>query len=434
MTNENLVVEYLSVHDIKPYKTNPRTHADKQVHQIANSITEFRFNNPLLVDENNEIIAGHARLMAAQRLKMERVPVIRLSHLTPQQKRLYRIADNRLTEKGQWDVDLLKFEFGELEALNLDIDLTITGFEMGELDVMLAQSTADEELNKAPFIAPGEIVSKPGDIWLLGKHRIICGDSLKRETFEALMGDKRADVVFEDSPYNMRINGEVCGKGSAKHAEFAFASGEMSSEEFQNFLKTNFSLAAEFSKDGSIHFQCMSWRSVKEIMLAAEGVYTELKNVCVWCKSNAGMGSLYRSQHELIFVFKNGTAPHINNVELGKNGRYRTNVWFYRGLNSFGSDRELLNMHPTVKPVEMIVEALLDVSNRGGIVLDGFAGSGSTLIAAEKTKRICYGIELEPLYIDTTIRRFETLTGKDAVHAASGKTYKEVLQEKKNDK
>ncbi|WP_424244244.1 DNA modification methylase [Elusimicrobium posterum] len=427
MEKQNLKLEYLPIEDIEPYKNNPRKHKEKQVRQIINSISEFNFNNPIIIDENNEVLAGHGRLLAAKKLQIEKVPTIRLTHLTAEQKRLYRIADNKLTENGEWDKDLLKLEFKELK--DIEISLDITGFEMPQIEGFVAgKEELDEKLNDIPKVEEGEIVSKLGDIWQLGNHRIICGDSLKRATFEALMEDKKADIIFADSPYNLKINGQVCGKGAVKHEEFAMASGEMSSEEFQNFLRTTFALQAEFSKDGSIHFQCMDWRNVKEIMLAAEGVYTELKNICVWNKDNGGMGSLYRSKHELIFVFKNGTAPHINNVELGKNGRYRTNVWDYVGLNSFSGDRDLLKIHPTCKPVEMIRDAIYDVSSRANIVLDAFLGSGSTLVAAEKTKRICYGIELEPKYIDTAIKRWETLTKKDAVHIVSNQTYKSKLK------
>jgi DNA modification methylase len=426
----DLKVEYLPLAEIKPYKSNPRKHADKQVQQIANSIKEFRFNNPLLVDENGEIIAGHGRFMAAQSLNIESVPVIRLSHLTPNQKRLYRIADNKLTENGQWDVDLLKFEFAEIEALDLDIDLNITGFETGEIDLMMTHKAANEKLNSVPFISENEIVSKVGDVWQLGPHKIICGDSLKKETFDALMPNQKADMVFTDPPYNVEIDGHVCGNGATKHKDFAMASGEMNSLEFQNFLRINFELLKEFTRAGSIHFICMDWRHCKEVMLAAEGIYNSLKNICVWNKDNGGMGSLYRSKHEFIFVYKNGASPHINNIELGKHGRYRTNVWDYAGVNSFGKNRDDLKLHPTVKPVEMIMDAIMDISKRSDIVLDSFLGSGSTLIAAEKAKRICYGIELEPLYIDTTIRRWEDFTKQDAVLLSNGKTYKELLKEK----
>lgn len=429
--NTELKVEYLAVSDIKPYAKNPKKHDEKQVRQIATSISEFNFNNPLIIDENSEIIAGHGRWLAARELNLASVPVIRLTHLKPHQKRLYRIADNKLTENGQWDVDLLKIEFSEIEALDLDIDLNITGFDTGELDLMMTHKAASEKLNNIPFIPENEIVTKLGDIWQLGPHKIICGDALKKETFTTLMDGKIADMVFTDPPYNVEIHENVCGYGAIKHKEFAMASGEMNSVEFQHFLSTSFTLLKEFSQKGSIHFICMDWRHSKEILLAADGIYKSLKNICVWNKENGGLGSMYRSKHEFIFVYKNGATSHHNNIRFGKYGRTRTNVWDYAGINSFGKNRADLKFHPTVKPVEMIKDAIVDVSPRNGIVLDCFLGSGSTLIAAEKSKRICYGIELEPLYVDTSIRRWQEATKQEAVDIKTGKTYNQLLSAKK---
>lgn len=432
---KTLEVKYLPVEKINRYEQNAKLHSPKQVTQIRKSIESFGFLNPILLDDNWEIIAGHGRLEAALQAGMKEVPAILLEHLTEGQKKAYRLADNKLTELGEWDVEKLQIEFQAIEMLSPEISLDITGFGTGELDniMNIGAKEADPTENNIPFIQEDEIVSREGYIWLLGNHKIICGNSLLKETFISLMSDKKADMIFGDPPYNVKINGHVCGKGTCQHKEFAMASGEMNSEEFKNFLKQSFILLKEFSKDGSLHYLCMDWRHLKEILYAGE-IYDEIKALCVWSKNNAGMGSLYRSQHELIFVFKNGKASHINNVELGKNGRYRTNIWSYNGVNSFGKERENLKTHPTPKPVEMIKDAIFDVTNRGDIVLDNFLGSGSTLIAAEKTRRICYGIEIEPLYIDTTIRRYEELTGKDVVHLKSGKTYKELLAQKKEGK
>ncbi len=434
----NLQIEYLPTADIKPYEQNPKIHKSKQVEQIAKSITQFNFNNPILTDEKNVIIGGHGRLLAAQKLGLTEVPVIKLMHLSEAQKRAYRIADNKLTENGQWDVDLLKLEFCELEKLELDFSLDITGFDIADIDVILDESLTqkttelDEKSNTVPFVDENEIVSKTGDIWLLGKHKIICGNSVEKETYQDLFADKKADMIFTDPPYNVKVDGHVCGLGKVKHKEFKMASGEMSSEKFQNFLQSNFELLKDFSKNGSLHYICMDWRHIKEISNAGYEVFDEFKNLCVWNKDNGGMGSLYRSKHELVFVFKNGNRSHQNNIELGSHGRYRTNVWDYPGVNSFGGDKDKLNMHPTVKPVEMVRDAILDVSSRGDIVLDTFLGSGTTLIAAEQCGRICYGMELEPLYIDTTIRRWQEISGKSAVQEQTGKTYRELLEEKIN--
>ena len=434
--NCDLRVVYTPLDTLTEYPNNPRHHDTKQLIKIQNSIEKFGFINPILVDEHNEIIAGHARLAAARLAHLPQVPVIRLEHLSTAQKKAYRIADNKLAELGTWSIENLQLEFQELEKLDLDFSLGITGFDMGDIDLILEgkEAKADPKANNIPFIPDNEVVTREGDIWILGEHRIICGNSLQKETLSPLMEDKKADMVFTDPPYNVKINGHVCGAGNVQHKEFKFASGEMTVEEFTQFLKTSFELLCMFSKDGSLHYICMDWRHIKEIMTAAE-VYDQFKNLCVWRKDNAGMGSFYRSQHELIFMFKHGKEPHINNVELGIHGRYRTNVWNYAGVNTPSAENaEKRAMHPTVKPVELIKDAILDASNRGGVVLDTFLGSGSTLIAAEKAGRICYGVELEPKYVDTAIRRYESLGEKYiAIHAASGKTYQELLSAKRTE-
>ena len=434
--NCDLTVVYTPLDTLTEYPNNPRQHDTKQLIKIQNSIENFGFINPILVDEHNEIIAGHARLAAARLAHLPQVPVIRLEHLSTAQKKAYRIADNKLAELGTWSIENLQLEFQELEKLDLDFSLGITGFDMGDIDLILEgkETKADPKANNIPFIPDNEVVTREGDIWILGEHRIICGNSLQKETLSQLMEDKKADMVFTDPPYNVKINGHVCGAGNVQHKEFKFASGEMTVEEFTQFLKTSFELLCMFSKDGSLHYICMDWRHIKEIMTAAD-VYDQFKNLCVWRKDNAGMGSFYRSQHELIFMFKHGKEPHINNVELGIHGRYRTNVWNYAGVNTPSVENaEKRAMHPTVKPVELIKDAILDASNRGGVVLDTFLGSGSTLIAAEKAGRICYGVELEPKYVDTAIRRYESLGEKYvAIHAASGKTYQELLSAKRTE-
>ena len=333
---------------------------------------------------------------------------------------------------------MLKLEFSEIEklALNLEdeLNLDITGFDFKEIDVLLADNKsnekADEKLNSVPYVPENEIVSQHGDVWLLGKHKIICGDSLQGETYQRLFEEVKANMVFIDSPYNVKIQGHVCGAGQTKHKEFAFGSGEMNEAEFISFLKTSMANIAKYSAENSIHYICMDWRHISELLSASRDIYPQMLNMVVWCKKNGGMGSFYRSQHELIFVFQNGKGSHVNNVELGKHGRYRTNVWHYAGVNSFGSEQKNLKMHPTVKPVELVRDAILDASKRGDIVLDAFLGSGTTLIAAEKAGRVCYGIEYEPLYIDTIIRRYHELTGNWAIHQSSQKSYEQLLQEK----
>jgi len=429
---DKLSIQYIPIKNIKPYENNARVHDEKHVLQIVSSIKTFDFTNPILIDENNEILAGHGRWLAATNLNLETVPCVRISYLTDSQKRAYRIADNKLTINGAWDENLLGLELKDLSALNLDFNLNVTGFELPEIDLMIQNldKTEEDPLDEIPEVEDKDIVSQPGDLWQLDNHIIYCGDSLKSESYELLMGDKRARMIFTDAPYNVKIDGHVCGAGKVHHDEFAMASGEMSREEFTQFLKTAFTNIRNYSVDGSIHYLCMDWRHIIEITTACDDVYTEMKNLCVWNKASGGMGSLYRSKHELVFVYKNGIASHINNVELGKHGRYRTNVWDYAGVNSFGEERDKLKLHPTVKPVQMIIDAVMDTSNRGDIVLDAFLGSGSTLIACEKSGRICRGIELEPKYIDVTIKRWQTMTGKDAVNITTGKTYNELLGKK----
>ena len=423
-----LDVEVLAIGSLKPYDRNPRTHSDKQINQIANSIRQFGFTNPVLVDSDLGVIAGHGRIEAAKLLGIGEVPTIRLDHMTEAQKRAYVIADNRLAENAGWDRELLALELHYLSDLNLDFDATITGFETAEIDVLIQgidlDGTGDlaDEVPEIDDLVPP--VSRVGDRWELGSHRLLCANATKAESFDSLLQGEKAQMGFVDPPYNVRIDGHVCGLGAIKHREFQMAAGEMSEPEFIAFLKTTLGHLAAFSDDGSIHFVCMDWRHCYELTSAGRGVYSELKNLCVWNKDNGGMGSLYRSKHELVFVFKNGTGPHINNIELGRHGRYRTNVWDYAGINTMRAGRmDDLAMHPTVKPTALIADAILDCSKRHGIVLDCFGGSGTTLLAAEKTGRRGYLMELDPAYVDVTIKRYQKLTGKAAKHAATGLTF-----------
>jgi len=260
-------------------------------------------------------------------------------------------------------------------------------------------------------------MTQRGDLWLLGEHRVLCADALIAESYVRLLGGERADMVFADPPYNVAIEGNVSGHGATKHDDFAMATGEMSPAEFAKFLQDSFSLVGQHSIDGAIHFICMDWRHLEELLGATKTIYSELKNICVWNKSNAGLGSLYRSKHEFIFVFKNGTKPHVNNIDLGRFGRSRSNVWDYAGHNGFNGTKSKLVLHPTVKPVALVADAIRDCSNRNNIILDPFSGSGTTLIAAEKTGRKARLIEIDPRFVDVTIRRWQNLTGGTAVKA-----------------
>ena len=428
-TIRDLKVETTPVSALKPYVNNARTHSKRQVRQIANSITQWGWINPIIVDADNLILAGKGRWDAAQLLGIKTVPTIRIGKMTEAQKRAYIIADNKLALNAGWDSQLLAIEFNELVKIDPAFDPTLTGFDMGEIDVLIGE-TNPEAIDKAdllPKLDPSfPPVTQPGDLWRVGWHRLICTDAREARAFESLMVGEHAAMAFADPPYNVRIDGHASGLASEPR-EFAMASGEMDEAEFIAFLKRCLGLTATHTREGAIHFVCMDWRHLYELLTAGRDVYHELKNICVWAKTSAGMGSLYRSQHECVAVFKKGSARHINNVELGRQGRYRTNVWSYPGMNSFGAERsEALAMHPTVKPVALVKDAILDCSNRGDIVLDPFVGSGTTLVAAEMVGRRVFGIEIDPQYVDVALRRFRTLTGVEPVHALTGLTFTET--------
>jgi len=430
----NFLVEWLPVAALRPDPRNPRLHSARQIKQIGRSIASFGFNVPLLVDRDNRVIAGHGRLAAARHLGLDEVPVLRLEHLSAAQAKAFAIADNRLCEIAAWDAKLLGEVFGELAALDLDFSLEATGFSMAEIDLTIEAAGRPAEAVPDPAdqpvdVATGTPVSRVGDLWRLGRHRVLCGDATDQASYSALTQGDQAGAVFTDPPYNVAVNGHVSGQGAIRHREFPMASGEMSEAEFTRFLTIALGLLARHTSAGSIQYICMDWRHLRELLSAAAAASAEILNLCVWVKSNAGLGSFYRSQHELIVVCKTGTGPHRNNVELGKHGRHRTNVWTYPNVSSFGRPGEeghLTALHPTPKPVAMIADALLDSSARGEIVLDPFLGIGSTLIAAERVGRIAYGIELDPLYVDATVRRWQRYGGEVAIHAATGDSFNDI--------
>jgi DNA modification methylase len=428
----DLKIEMRPIAVLKPYAHNPRTHSARQVRQLADSIQQFGFTNPILLDPENGVIAGHGRIEAAKLMGLEAVPTIRLDEMSEAQKRAYVLADNKLAENAGWDRQLLALELQYLSKLDLDFDLSVTGFATAEIDLLIGEieiGQTVEQVDEVPPVAV-EAVSRPGDLWLLGEHRLLCADATKAVSFERLLDGAEAQMVFIDPPYNVPIGGHVCGGGTIRHREFVMASGEMSEAQFIAFLQGSFEQLAAHSGDGSLHFICMDWRHLFELLSAGRAVYTELKNLCVWNKDNGGLGSLYRSKHELVFVFKRGTGTHINNVELGRFGRNRTNVWDYAGVNTLREGRlDDLAMHPTVKPVALVADAMRDCSKRDGIVLDCFGGSGTTLIAAAQTGRRGYLMELDPLYVDVTIRRFEQLIGTTAIHADTGLSFAQLQNE-----
>ena len=417
------IVESVPVTALRPWERNARTHSKKQVRQIAESIRRFGFTNPVLIDGERTILGGHGRVEAAKLLGMTEVPTLRIETMSAAEKRAYVLADNKLAQNAGWDEQILAEELKGLLAMDLDFDIGITGFEIPEIDSLVEGLSVEEPGAPEDDVIPDEAPARcrPGDIWYLGGHRVACGNALDPAVVSALMGGAKARMAFTDPPYNVPIDGHVGGSGAVKHREFAMASGEMTRVEFTAFLRTAFQRLTEASVDGSIHFVSMDWRHMAEILSAGEDTFSEFKNLIVWAKDNGGMGTFYRSRHELIFVFKNGTAPHINSFELGQHGRHRTNVWNYRGVNSFRPGRmDELRLHPTVKPVQMIADAIKDVSGRGDIVLDLFGGSGSTLIAAHKTGRRAFLCECDPIYCDRIIRRWEVYANDEAEQIACG--------------
>jgi DNA modification methylase len=426
-------IEYTPVRELRPHPNNPRTHSKKRLRQIANSIEQFGFCNPILIDDGKQVIAGWGRAQASKLLGIDAVPTCRLSHLREADKRAYLLADNRLAEKAGWDRELLAIELQGL--IELDVDIELTGFEMAEVDLILeeareASSAPSGPEDQAPEPSPGRAVSQTGDLWLLGSHHLLCGDVRDKAAYDQLLAGAQAEFIFTDPPYNVAIDGHVSGLGRIRHREFMMASGEMTETEFTAFLETVFGLLVANSVDGSIHQICMDWRHAWEMLAAGRAVYSELKNLCVWNKSNAGMGSFYRSKHELVFAWKSGTAAHVNNFELGQHGRHRTNVWDYAGVNTMTGRREDLAMHPTVKPTGLVADAIKDCSRRGGLVLDPFCGSGTVLIAAERTGRKARALEIDPLYVDVAVRRWQSYSGKPAILAQSNEPFESIEKQR----
>lgn len=431
----DLAITSRPIASLRPDAKNARLHPPKHVKQLAASIRAFGFNVPVLVDATGAVIAGHGRLLAAQQLGWSEVPSITLEHLSPAQVQAYRIADNRLTDCSTWDERLLAENLKELSEADLDFDLEAIGFDLPEIDLRIQSlGELDEEPEGFSDVhTDGPAVSTIGDVWQLGSHRIACGNALDPNVYEALLGGDRAAMVITDPPYNVPIAGHVNGKGRIQHREFAMASGEMSQAAFTQFLSQALAAMRAACTPGALLYCFMDWRHLREITAAGDAQQLELKNVCIWDKGCGAMGSLYRSQHELVFVYKVPGGNHTNNVQLGKYGRNRTNVWAYAGINSFSrqtGEGNLLALHPTVKPVALVADAILDASQRGDVVLDPFLGSGSTIIAAEKAGRFGRGVELDPGYIDTAVKRWQRLTGQRAVHATSGLTFDAVAEER----
>jgi DNA modification methylase len=439
MTSRKLAVEYLPVSSLQPDTKNARLHSDKQVRQIAKSIEAFGFNVPVLIDARLQVMAGHGRLKACERLGIAEVPVIRLEHLSKHQRRAFMMADNRLTENSEWDNRLLGEQLKILSEAELDFSLEVTGFEIEEINVMIedlspASEGADEPADAVP--EPSSVqVSRIGDIWQLGKHRVLCGDTLSHDSYKSVMGDSLANMIFTDPLTNVPIGGNGSGKRKTCQRDLLMASGDMGEAEITHFLSEVFARLATYSLPASLHYICIDWRHMKELLAAGPAAYSELKDVCVWVKNKAVVGSLYRSQHELVFVFKHGESPHHHNLKFRRFGRSRSNLWHYPTAKSFSQlpNGDTLALEPPVKPVAMVADAIRDCSARGDLVLDPFLGSGTTLIAAERTGRICRGLELDPRKVDIAVRRWQAFTADFAYRVADGRTFNELEKEAERD-
>lgn len=416
-------VELVTAGSLEPNPRNARTHTDKQIAQIAASIERFGWLVPIIVDGDNLILAGHGRWLAAKRLRLGEVPVIRADLLTEADRRAFALAENRIAQLSGWDDKLLAAELTFL--FDGGYELEITGFTTADLDFSLPEQKVADTAETVELPDPASAtVTRPGDLWLIGPHRLYCGDARDAASYETLLRADRAALVFADPPYNVPIDGFVSGNGRNRHREFMMGAGEMSPAEFTSFLRAIFRNCIRFAKNGSIHYHCMDWRHIREILDAADGVYDGFKQLVVWDKGQGGQGAFYRSQHELVFVFKTGRGKHTNNFGLGETGRYRTNVVRYAGANSFrkGRARDLAD-HSTVKPTALVADFLLDCSKRGDIVLDPCLGSGTTLIAAHRTGRRGAGLEIDPLYVDTALRRLADASGLSPVLAGDGRTF-----------
>jgi DNA modification methylase len=422
-----LTVLYWPIEKLKPADGNARVHSARQIARLADAIRTYDFTVPILAEKDGTIIAGHGRLAAARKLGMRVVPVIQIDDLDEGQVRALRLADNKLAELSSWDRPLLKAQFEILS--NLEIDLEISGFESPEIDLLLSTEdpSCTEELAPAAPPKAGDSVARAGDVWCVGEHRISCGDLRNLKMLKAFMKGSVAQQVVTDPPYNVRINGFAGGKGSVKHREFVVASGELSEDAFSSFLHETFAATASICAENALVYSFMDWRHVDVAIAAGRAAIGPLLNLAVWVKTNAGMGSMYRSGHELIPIFARGHGKAINNVELGRHGRNRTNVWTYPSVNSFAKHRRReLALHPTPKPVGLIAEAIRDASSRGDIIFDGFAGSGATLVAAHRTGRVGYGVEIDPCYCDVIVTRLSEEVGIKAILEDSGETFESV--------
>ncbi len=431
-----LQIEYLPPGSVELNARNPRKHSPRQIRQLVRSIQRFGFTGAVVTDQNLKVIGGNALVSAARDLGLSEIPIVRVSDLDEQEKQALAIALNQLGLVSEWDDTILAEVLQDLSVAAIDLDIEITGFDMAEIDVRiesLASSPdgAPDPADQVPEVDRHPVVSKEGDCWSLGPHRLVCGSALELGAYGLLMDGEKAASVFTDPPYNVKATA-ISGQGAVKHGDFVQGSGEMSDAEYDAFLATSFRNLAAVTAPGGLVYACIDWRHVQQMLQAGRATFGDLINLCVWAKSAPGMGSLYRSQHELVCVFRNGGSRHRNNVQLGKYDRNRTNLWSYPSINSFGRPGEegnLLHLHPTVKPVALVADAILDSTARGDLILDPFCGSGTTIMAAERTGRRCHALELDPRYVDVIIRRWQAYTGDQAHHAASGRAFDDIAAE-----
>jgi DNA modification methylase len=421
----------VAIEQLRPFSRQVRRYPTTQIRKLAKSVDAFGFVLPIVIDEKDQVVGGWALVLATKRLGLTEVPAVTVTHLSEVELRALRLALNRLSDDGAWDKQELAFELKELIDLGFEIDLT--GFEIAEIDLLIEEhggALGEEHGPEDAVVEPNRdrpAVTKPGDVWRLGEHLLLCGDALDPESYAVLLCGEAPRLVFTDPPYNVPIVGHASGLGRIRHGNFAMAAGEMSDDAYVEFLQSTLSRMADALVDGSIAFVCIDWRHVQQAIQASKLVGFTLKNICVWVKTNGGMGTFYRSRHEFVLVLKEGDSPHINTFGLGDTGRYRTNVWEYAGVNAFGRERlEELAMHPTVKPTALVADALKDCSWRRDLVLDPFAGSGTTIIAAEKTGRRARAIEIDPHYCDVIIRRWQSYSGKSAEHLATRLSFEDM--------
>ncbi len=425
----DLVKEDRPTDSLRPANRRTRRATAEHKAEIRATIERLGFCVPILITRDGVIINGHAAWEVAKELGLPTVPCIIIDHLSEDEVRVLALAVNRLAEKGEWILPELQAEFAEL--INLDVPFEVSGFSLPKIEIILTpvnETDAEVEEVAAPDFE-NEPIARRGDLWQAGDHRILCGDACDPKNYELLMEGATATAGITDVPFNVKIDGHVSGLGKTRHREFVAASGEMTDEEYRDFLVSSIGGLAPHLKEGGLFASFIDWRNLVHLLASASKLGLDQINLVVWNKDNAGMGSLYRSKHELFPIFKKGTAAHINNVELGRHGRWRSNVWDYAGASTIGSDaRDGLAVHPTVKPVAMLADALRDITNIGDIVIDPFLGSGSTMMAAEETRRVCRGMELDPRYVDVILNRWKDQTGVEPVLISTGQTFSEVAQ------